>query len=64
MELIYCDQDADRPGESCCLILLTDGWHIVANGYLCRMTDEAEGQEVLAAFGNGLTQNPPSIDKV
>ncbi len=50
MEIIYCDEQADRPAKSYRLVLLTGGWHIVANGYLCKVTDEKEGQRLMAAL--------------
>lgn len=64
MELIYCDQQADRPEDSYRLIRLAGGWHVVANGYLCKVVDEKEGQRMLAGLRTASLRNQPSIDKV
>jgi len=45
------------------LILLKSGWHVVANGYLCKVTDEKEGQRALADLRTTSLRNQPSIDK-
>ena len=64
MEIIYCDQKADRPGDSYRLIFLTTGWHIVANGYLCKVADAEEGRQIIATLHGDSTQEEPSIDKL
>ena len=50
MQIIYFDKHAKRPNDSFRLILLHSGWHVVANGYLCRVSDAEEGRRVMAAF--------------
>lgn len=63
MHIIYDDKKANRPGESYRLILLKSGWHVVANGYLCKVADEKEGRRVLADLRTTSLRNQPSIDK-
>lgn len=63
MEIIYCDKHANRPPDSYRLILLKSGWHIVAHGYLCKVTDEGEGRQMIAMLSAASIQNQPSIDK-
>ena len=62
MEIIYCDERADRPAESYRLVLLTGGWHIVANGYLCKVNTIEEGRRVLATLCPASLQEQPPID--
>lgn len=50
MQIIYFDKHARRPSDSFRLILLHSGWHVVANGYLCRVSDAEEGRRVMAEF--------------
>lgn len=64
MHIIYDDKDADRSVNSYRLILIAGGWHIVANGYLCKVADEAEGQRMLTALWTASPRSQPSIDKV
>ncbi len=64
MQIIYDDKNPNRSGDSFRLILINSGWHIVANGYLCRVTDEEKEQRVLAAFRTSSPRNHASIDKV
>lgn len=63
MHIIYDDKKANRSGDSYRLILLNSGWHVVANGYLCKVVDEKEGRRVLADFHITSLRNQPSIDK-
>ena len=64
MQIIYDDKNPNRSGDSFHLIYMHSGWHVVANGYLCSVTDEKEGQRVLAAFRTSSPRNQASIDKV
>ena len=50
MQILYFDKHAIRPVDSFFLMLLHSGWHVVANGYLCRVTDPEEGRRVMATF--------------
>lgn len=63
MHIIYDDKAACRSGASYRLILLNSGWHVVANGYLCRVLDETEGRRVLADLRTTSHRNHPPIDK-
>lgn len=63
MNVIYDDKNADRSGDSFRLILLNSGWHIVAHGYLCKVTDEGEGRQMIAMLSAASIQKQPSIDK-
>ncbi|MDP1947334.1 MAG: hypothetical protein Q8L77_07520 [Nitrospirota bacterium] len=50
MQMLYFDKHAIRPVDSFRLMLLHSGWHVVANGYLCRVTDADEGRRVMATL--------------
>lgn len=63
MQIIFDDRNADRPGESFRLIWLKNGWHIVAHGYLCKVTDEGEGRQMIAMLSAASIEQQPSIDK-
>ena len=53
MHIMYDDNTAPRATDSFRLILLNSGWYIVANGYLCKVTDEEEGRRALASLSAG-----------
>jgi hypothetical protein len=63
MQIIFDDKNTDRSGDSYRLIRLAGGWHIVAHGYLCRVTDEGEGRQIIARLSTASSQTQPSIDK-
>jgi hypothetical protein len=44
MQILYLDKQARRMSDSFRLILLFSGWHVVANGCLCRVADVEEGK--------------------
>jgi hypothetical protein len=50
MQIIFDDRNENRSGDSFRLILLKSGWHVVAKGYLCRVTDQEEGRRVIGGF--------------
>ncbi|MDP2384541.1 MAG: hypothetical protein Q8N00_17300 [Nitrospirota bacterium] len=50
MQINYFDKHARRPDDSFRLISLHNGLHVVANGYLCRVSDAEEERRVMAAF--------------
>ena len=64
MQIIFDDKNKDRTADSYRLIRLAGGWHIVAYGYLCRVTDEDEGRQMIALLSAAPTQKQPSIDKL
>jgi hypothetical protein len=47
MRILYDDRQVRRPGDPFRLILLQNGWHVVAKGYLCRVTDQEEGRRLI-----------------
>jgi len=47
MHILYDDKNAKRSDGSYRLILIAGGWHVVANGYLCRVKDQEEGRQVI-----------------
>lgn len=59
MQIIYDDKNVHRPGESFRLILLNSGWHVVAQGFLCRVTDEREGRYVIESHRGCSYSNGP-----
>jgi len=59
MHIIYDDKDANRSGTSYRLILLNSGWHVVANGYLCKVADAEEGRQIIAALQSHNSQEYP-----
>lgn len=63
MHIMYDDKNANRSGASNRLILLNSGWHIVAPGYLCKVTDGGEGRQMIAMLSAASIQKHPSIDK-
>jgi hypothetical protein len=50
MQIIYDDKNANRAWDSFRMILLNNVWHVVAKGYLCRVTDQEEGRRVMEAM--------------
>jgi len=62
MHIIYDDKKADRSPDSFQLILITSGWHIVANGYLCKVADAEEGLRVIAALQSRHRREQPGAN--
>jgi len=58
MEIIYDDRNSERTCDSFRLILLYSGWHVVARGYLCRVSDQNEGRRII----DGLKRNNSSTE--
>ena len=50
MQMLYFDKHAIRPVASFRLMLLHSEWHVVGNGYFCRVTDAVEVRRVMAAL--------------
>lgn len=48
MQMLCFDKHAIRPVASFRLMLLHSEWHVVGNGYFCRVTDPEEGRRVMA----------------
>ena len=61
MRILYDDSQVRHPGESFRLIFLQNGWHVVAKGYLCRVTNQEEGRRLidsLIAHKRSVEQRP------
>ncbi|MDP1770403.1 MAG: hypothetical protein Q8L74_16585 [Nitrospirota bacterium] len=63
MQINYFDKHARRPDDSFRLISLHNGLHVVANGYLCRVSDAEEERRVMAAFQGHMRIEMPYVDK-
>jgi len=46
MHTLYNDAKAPRPDGSYRVILINSSWHVVANGYLCKVADAEEGPQI------------------
>jgi hypothetical protein len=62
MQIIYDDRNANRSGDAFRLILLNNVWHVVARGYLCRVTDQEEGRQVIAKLKGSRPPGPAPND--
>jgi hypothetical protein len=62
MQVLYADGHSMHQGGPVGLVMLNGIWHVVARGYLCRVTDQEEGRQVIAGLKASRPPGPAPND--